>query len=125
MADRERDPELEALARATDGIRPGDGFTEAVMSEVDPLARAALGTNGIRPAEAFTDAMVEAATASGARAQSRFYRVGWAEGVLRSGRAAVALAAAVAAASVIVSTLQDRDLDSDVLASTDFVEVAE
>ncbi|MGK3998267.1 hypothetical protein [Sorangium sp. So ce1024] len=127
-ADIDRD--LARLAAATDRLDADDAdgrFTEAVLRAAaandDPLARIARATEDIAPDAAFTDAILRAATAAPATAASA--RPAVADGIVRSGRAAIAVTALAAAASVLFFLRTQHDLDSAVMASVDTLEASE
>lgn len=93
---------LQALARATDDVRPSEDFLDAVMKAVED--------------ERLTPAPVETLPTSGR---------GWREGVVNRGRVAVALAALAAGTALLVSAQAQSDLDETVISSVEIVEVAE
>lgn len=124
------DRDLARLAAATDRLDADDAggrFTEAVLRAAaaadDPLARIARATEDLAPDAAFTDAVLRAAT--GAPATAAPARPAMADGIVRSGRAAIAVTALAAAASVLFFLRTQHDLDSAVMASVDTLEASE
>ncbi|WP_437634553.1 hypothetical protein [Sorangium sp. So ce854] len=124
------DRDLARLAAATDRLDADDAggrFTEAVLRAAaaadDPLARIARATEDLAPDAAFTDAVLRAAKAAPATAAPA--RPAVADGIVRSGRAAIAVTALAAAASVLFFLRTQRDLDSAVMASVDTLEASE
>ncbi|KYF67586.1 hypothetical protein [Sorangium cellulosum] len=130
------DRDLARLAAATDRLDvddAGDRFTEAVLRAAkaddaakaadDPLARIARATEGLAPDAAFTDAVLRAAKAAPAKAAPA--PPAMADGIVRSGRAAIAVTALAAAASVLFFLQTQRDLDSAIMASVDTLEASE
>jgi hypothetical protein len=130
-----RDGELARLARRTEDIEPGSGFTDRVMSAVheaarsrgrseaplkaagaEPLERVAALTATIEPRDGFTDAVMESVRAVH-DAPRKSVRVGWVEGVGRTGVRAILVAAAVAAASMLYSSYAERSFDASVVAA--------
>jgi hypothetical protein len=117
------DQELARLAAATSDLKADDGFTDAVLraaAEADPLARIARATKDLEPDEAFTGAILDAV-----RAAPKPARPAFGEGIVRSGRAAIAVAALAAAASVLLFFQTQRQVDEAIMASVDTVEVSE
>lgn len=92
--------QLQALARATDGLAPSAGFADAIMAAVE---------------------------ADDARSE-RPIRGGWDADVIRWGRSALAVAAVAAvaaAASALISMRAESALHDEILATVDLVEVVE
>ncbi|WP_437743040.1 hypothetical protein WME73_48175 [Sorangium sp. So ce302] len=120
----ELDRDLARLAAATDRLDADDRFTAAVLRAAaapdDPLARIARATEAIAPDAAFTEAVLRAATAAPLPA-----RVAVADGIVRSGRAAIVVTALAAAASVLFFLHTQRDVDSAIMASVETVEASE
>ncbi|WP_437724203.1 hypothetical protein [Sorangium sp. So ce861] len=119
----ELDRELARLAAATARLDADDRFTEAVLRAAaadDPLARLAAATADLAPDAAFTEAVVRAATAA-----PRPARPAMADGIVRSGRAAIVVTALAAAASVLFFLQTQRDVDSAIMASVEAVEAIE
>ncbi|XXY44169.1 hypothetical protein WME91_29600 [Sorangium sp. So ce269] len=124
------DRDLARLAAATDRLDVDDAddrFTEAVLRAAgaagDPLARIARATEGLAPDAAFTDAVLRAATS--APLSARAARPAMADGIVRSGRAAILVTALAAAASVLFFLQTQRDVDSAIMASVDTIEASE
>ncbi|WP_438017131.1 hypothetical protein WMF18_41155 [Sorangium sp. So ce315] len=124
------DRDLARLAAATDRLDADDAggrFTEAVLRAAaaadDPLARIARATEDLAPDAAFTDAVLRAAAAAPAPAAPAPAAV--ADGIVRSGRAAIVVTALAAAASVLFFLRTQHDLDSAVMASVDTLEASE
>lgn len=127
MSDRDEtrehvEQELARLAAATSDVKPDDGFADAVLRAAadagDPLARIGRATAEIEPAAAFTDAVMEAVRAEPARPAIS-------EGIVRTGRAAIVIAALAAAASVLLFFRTQSQLDAAIMASVDTIEVSE
>ncbi|WP_437952919.1 hypothetical protein WME98_21025 [Sorangium sp. So ce296] len=120
----ELDRELARLAAATARLDADDRFTEAVLRAAaaadDPLARLAAATADLAPDAAFTEAVVRAATAA-----PRPARPAMADGIVRSGRAAIVVTAFAAAASVLFFLQTQRDVDSAIMASVEAIEAIE
>ncbi|XXY17429.1 hypothetical protein WME88_55290 [Sorangium sp. So ce216] len=124
------DRDLARLAAATDRLDVDDAddrFTEAVLRAAgapgDPLARIARATEGLAPDAAFTEAVLRAATS--APLSARAARPAMADGIVRSGRAAILVTALAAAASVLFFLQTQRDVDSAIMASVDTIEASE
>ncbi|MGK3968521.1 hypothetical protein WMF38_30610 [Sorangium sp. So ce118] len=124
------DRDLARLAAATDRLDVDDAddrFTEAVLRAAgaagDPLARIARATEGLAPDAAFTEAVLRAATS--APLSVRAARPAMADGIVRSGRAAILVTALAAAASVLFFLQTQRDVDSAIMASVDTIEASE
>jgi len=123
MDAHERDPiaDLEALARATDDLRPTDALVDALMQELDPLAlelgRAAKETADLAPIDAFTAAVMSKIAPSG--------EVAWPSSVVRWARVALLGAAAAAVLSLWFSSRAESAYDAAVLGSVAVVEVDE
>lgn len=132
MADH-RDGELAKLARMTEDLEPSGGFTERVMSAVqkesrrltapagraagaEPFERVAALTATIEPRDGFTAAVMESVRAVREAPKSSL-RIGWADGVGRTGVRAILVAAAVAAASMLYSSYAERSFDASVVAA--------
>ena len=130
---------LTKLARSTDGLEPSNAFADSVMMSVlsaestseslaakddshDALERVARLTADFSVPESFVNAVMDRLPSA---ASSRRPRWAFADVVTRTGRAALFMAAAVAAACVIFSTYAERRLDADVVSSVDPVEVNE
>jgi hypothetical protein len=130
MAERERDPlpNLAALARATDDLRPTDELTEAVLASIeapeDRLARITRETSELAPSEDFT-ASVMGAIGAPVSVSARPVDPAWSSGVVRFGRFALLGAAAAAALSLWVAQRAESVYDSAVLESVASVEVDE
>lgn len=131
MPDRDDDRierDLARLAAATADLSADDSFTEAVLCAAkaakaadDPLTRLARATDAIEPDPAFTDAILRAVKAAPAPAQPAIV----ADGIVRSGRAAIVLAALAAAASVLLFFRTQSQLDAAIVTSVDTIEVGE
>lgn len=128
MPDRDDDRierDLARLAAATADLSADDSFTEAVLCAAkaadDPLTRLARATDSIEPDPAFTDAVLRAVKAAPAPAQPAIV----ADGIVRSGRAAIVLAALAAAASVLLFFRTQSQLDAAIVTSVDTLEVGE
>ncbi|HTN85505.1 MAG TPA: hypothetical protein VL242_17525 [Sorangium sp.] len=127
------DRDLARLAAATDRLDVDDAdhrFTEAVLRAAgaagDPLARIARATEGLAPDAAFTEAVLRAATSAPLSARpARRARPAMADGIVRSGRAAILVTALAAAASVLFFLQTQRDVDSAIMASVDTIEAGE
>ncbi|WP_437733904.1 hypothetical protein [Sorangium sp. So ce1335] len=126
------DRDLARLAAATDRLDADDRFTEAVLRAAaaadDPLARIARATEDLAPDAAFTDAVLRAAAAApatAAPAAAAPARPAVADGIVRSGRAAIVVTALAAAASVLFFLRTQSDFDSAVMASVDTLEASE
>ncbi|WP_437655900.1 hypothetical protein [Sorangium sp. So ce1182] len=124
------DRDLARLAAATDRLDVDDAddrFTEAVLRAAgaadDPLARIARATEGLAPDAAFTEAVLRAATSAPLSALPA--RPAMADGIVRSGRAAILVTALAAAASVLFFLQTQRDVDSAIMASVDTIEASE
>ncbi|WP_438006787.1 hypothetical protein WME89_50955 [Sorangium sp. So ce321] len=125
------DRDLARLAAATDRLDVDDAddrFTEAVLRAAgaadDPLARIARATGGLAPDAAFTEAVLRAATSAPLSARLPA-RPAMADGIVRSGRAAILVTALAAAASVLFFLQTQRDVDSAIMASVDTIEASE
>ncbi len=120
----ELDRDLARLAAATARLDADDRFTEAVLRAAaaadDPLARVARATGDLAPDAAFTEAVLRAATAAPPPA-----RPAMADGIVRSGRAAIVVTALAAAASVLFFLRTQRDVDTAILASVETLEAIE
>ncbi|WP_437577036.1 hypothetical protein [Sorangium sp. So ce887] len=120
----ELDRDLARLAAATARLDADDRFTEAVLRAAaaadDPLARVARATDDLAPDAAFTEAVLRAATAAPPPA-----RPAMADGIVRSGRAAIVVTALAAAASVLFFLRTQRDVDTAILASVETLEAIE
>ncbi|WP_437484202.1 hypothetical protein WME75_44365 [Sorangium sp. So ce1014] len=120
----ELDRDLARLAAATARLDADDHFTEAVLRAAaaadDPLARVARATGDLAPDAAFTEAVLRAATAAPPPA-----RPAMADGIVRSGRAAIVVTALAAAASVLFFLRTQRDVDTAILASVETLEAIE
>lgn len=119
---------LSASREATSGIEaPGD-ITDAVMLsiELDELGRK---TDALAPSDGFVDAALLAVRESNdaAPVESILHPTSrWpARSLIRSGRAALFAAAAVAAVSVGYATYVENRIDTDVLSSVAAVELDE
>jgi len=128
MAEHERDPlsNLEALARATDDLRPTDELTEAVIAAIeapdDQLARITKETSDLAPSDDFVaSVMATIGETSGARR----LEVPLSSGVVRFGRFALLGAAAAAALALWLSRTAENQYDSTVLETVAAVEVYE
>jgi len=123
------DQEIERLAAATSDLKPADAFTDAVLRAAqgaeDPLARAARATRDLEPDAALTDAVLEAVRVAPAQRRRRARAPAFGDGIVRAGRAAVAAAALAAAASVLLFLQTQRQVDAEIMASVDTVEVSE
>lgn len=131
MAPDDRDETLQrSLARlgaATAEISPDERLTDAVMARLadtraaaDPLAGIARATASLDSADALTGAvMARVATTRPARRP----QPSWLDGVVRSGPVAIGLAVVAAAASFLIFSANQRDLDVTVVSSVDTVEV--
>ncbi|WP_437599483.1 hypothetical protein [Sorangium sp. So ce590] len=120
----ELDRDLARLAAATARLDADDRFTEAVLRAAaaadDPLARVARATDDLAPDAAFTEAVLRAAAAARPPA-----RPAMADGIVRSGRAAIVVTAFAAAASVLFFLRTQRDVDSAIMASVETIEAIE
>ncbi|WP_437967331.1 hypothetical protein WMF04_48610 [Sorangium sp. So ce260] len=121
----ELDRDLARLAAATARLDADDRFTGAVLRAAatadDPLARIARATEGLEPDAAFTEAVLRAAAAAAPPPA----RPAMAEGIVRSGRAAIVVTALAAAASVLFFLRTQRDVDSAIMASVETIEAIE
>ncbi len=116
---------LSAAREATSEIQAADDVTEAVMLsiELDELGRQ---TDSLAPSDRFTDAVLAAAQAEPPPASELLQSSRWPSMTLiRSSRAALFAAAAVAAVSVGYATYVENRIDSDVLSSVAAVELDE
>jgi hypothetical protein len=98
--------------------------------ENEPLSPETLAARlrDLRPDEAFTDvvmAAVEREAARHERPAATGPANGWSEMVWRTGVPAVVLSAIAAAACLLLSLRAEDDLDADVLATIDVVEVVQ
>lgn len=120
----ELDRDLARLAAATSRLDADDRFMEAVLRAAaaadDPLARIARATDDLDPGAAFTEAVLRAAAAAPPPA-----RPAMADGIVRSGRAAIVVTALAAAASVLFFLRTQRDVDSAIMASVETIEAIE
>jgi len=120
----EHDPlkRLEALASATNDLRPTDDLTDATLAGLDPLdakfTSLARQTDELSPSAGFTDAVM-----GGLAPASR--EAGFSEGVVRWARLVLVGAAVAAAASVLISAQAERGFDSAILDGIAAVEVDE
>ena len=136
----ELDASLTRLGRATDSLEPHPTLSESVMESIRGLATDRLpDTEGRRPEDVLETASRltadlcpadglgdEVMVAVGAVApRSRLGRSLSAAGITRAGRAALLVAAAVAAVSVGYASYVEQRLDSDVMVAVDFVEASE
>jgi hypothetical protein len=123
---------LARLGAETEGIAPDPRITDALVDAArevrpaaDPLARIANATRSLDAGDAFSEAVVarareEAAPDGRARATGS-----WLDGVVRSGPAAVGLAALAAAASFLLFLATQGDVEEALASSVDLVEVSE
>ncbi|AKT42865.1 hypothetical protein [Chondromyces crocatus] len=118
-------PALGRLAQTTRELAPSPEFTDEVMASLgaasDPLERLRQATEALSPESALTEAVMRSVE----RVAAAEGGGGWLEGVARSGRLGVALAAVAAAACVLLSFQDARALDLEALSSIEAVEVAE
>jgi hypothetical protein len=118
---------LARLSAATKDLSPDDGLTDAVMAAVgesrpagDALSVLARATSSLDVRDDFSDAvMARVARERVAPPPS------WLDGVVRSGPIAIGLAVFAAAASFLIFTSSQSDLDVVVASSVDTVEVDE
>jgi len=101
---------------------------DVTLDPADRLEAIRERTDGLRPPEELTDRVMDAVRASGpvstrAPSSARMSkRTAFADGLARSGIRAMALAAAVAAACIIYSTIAERALDTHLVSTMDPVE---
>ena len=129
---QDRNSPLDELARATDDLRPANAVVDAVMERVtasaassspESLQTLAALTDELCPADGFADEVMRRVHAVGAPRQAG----GWfsAEGMVRSGRAALLVAAAVAAGFLVYGSYAERLLYGESMASVAPVEASE
>jgi len=122
----ELDRDLARLKAATADLRADDGFTAAILRATavtaDPLSRAAAATADLAPDEAFTDAVLDAIRAAPPLAPAR-PAIG--DGIVRTGRAALVVAALAAAASVLLFFRTQSQVDTAIMATVEMVEDSE
>jgi hypothetical protein len=111
---------LAAAAEATRDLDTGSGFDSALMDAVQ-LEHLARRTEGLGPHARLTDEVMAriAADAEAPRSSAPW------PGLLRSGRAALVAAAAIAATTVLYAGYVETTFDSDVIANVDAIEVGE
>jgi hypothetical protein len=113
---------LARMAAATTELDADEALGDSVMAAVDPidsaLARAARRTATLLPSHDIGAAVVDAIAAERVRTP-------WPQALMRSAYAALTVATVAAAASVALSFYTQRELDADVMAAVDSVEVAE
>jgi hypothetical protein len=118
----EPDEQLARTSAATADLDVDPALGDSVMAALDPsdgaLERAARATADLRPDEALTGAVMRAVAAAAGR-------TAWPHAVGRSARAVLVAASLAAAASVALSFYTQRELDADVMATVDSIEVAE
>lgn len=134
-----------SIADRTDMIQPRAALTSRIMdavqiaaaesragSDIDPLERIAMRTARLDASPGFDDRVMKrvrssARTSSASRSDERVGFAGSAtrEGLARNGVRALFAAAAVAAAAMIYAGVSERNLDSDVLANMDPVDLGE
>jgi hypothetical protein len=116
---------LTAAREATSQIDAAGDVTDAVMLsiELDELGRR---TDALAPSDAFTDAVLASAEAEAPPATELLQSSRWpSRTLIRSSRAALFAAAAVAAVSVGYATYVENRIDTDVLSSVAAVELDE
>lgn len=94
----------------------------------EPLDKLAAELRDLRPDDCFADAVMAAVQEEASRQALPMpagETNGWSEAVWRSGVPAVVLAAVAAAACLLLSLRAQDDLDADVLATVDVVEVVQ
>jgi hypothetical protein len=131
MARRERDPlaNLEALARATDGLRPTNDFVDGVMATVEPasatavLAKTQRETANLAPSDDFIAAVMQ--SVGQGRHQRAIPESNWQSGVARFSRFALMSAAAAAAVSLWLSSQAQSSFDAAILEDVASIEVDE
>ncbi|MBK8941605.1 MAG: hypothetical protein IPM79_29375 [Polyangiaceae bacterium] len=107
------------LGDATRAIAPADTFTDAVMARIlgsvadapvgdDAFASIAARTAHLRPQDGFTDAIMAEVAPGGTLS----------DGILRSARPSLLVAAFAAAACLVVSWLAERDYAQESMAVT-------
>jgi hypothetical protein len=122
---------FDQLGRATDDVRPEDGVVDAVMARVTAVA----ASSSAEPLQALASLTAELCPDDGLadevmrRVQTipRRNAGGWfsAEGMVRSGRAALLMAAAVAAGFLVYGSYAERQLYDDGVAAVAPVEASE
>ena len=126
----ENDPDgaLARLSAATEAMAPDERLTDGVMGRIakmqsasDPLAAIARATQSMDPGDAFAGAVMARVT----NKRRPVPAPSWLDGVVRSGPMAVGLAAIAAAASFLIFTSSQSDVDTLVASSVDTVEVDE
>ena len=141
MAEQDVDELLAGIAKRTASVTASPTFVDRTMAAVraeagadatldpaDRLDAIRARTEGLRPPEDLTDRVMDAVRASGpvsmrAPSSARVSkRTAFADGLARSGIRAMALAAAVAAACIIYSTIAERALDTHLVSTMDPVE---
>lgn len=114
---------LAAAAEATSDLDPGAAFDAAVLDSVE-VERLAQRTDDLAPDAAITDAvMARIGSQVAGEAEPRSSST-W-PGVVRSARAALVAAAAIAAGTVLYAGYVESTFDSDVMANVDVVEVGD
>jgi hypothetical protein len=138
MSERDdRDDKLAALGRATAGLTPGAGLTDAVMARIEAarrdrepagldtdLARLARATDALAPSDDFTSRVMSAVApkTDGARSSRG---AGLFDALARSGRAGLFFAAAVAAIAVLYASWTETRVYDESLVTADAVEMSE
>ena len=124
----EIDRSLARLGAATEGLAPDPRITDAMIEAArdarpaaDPLARIARVTSSLDPGDAIVEVVV--ARAERLEADARGAAPSWLDGVVRSGPAAVGLAALAAAASFLLFLSSQGDGDAALASSVCTVEV--
>lgn len=115
---------LAAAAEATREMDASPAFDSAVMAAVE-VERLAQQTDDLAPDAALTDVvMSRIADAAPAEAEAPRSSSPW-SGVVRSARAALVAAGAIAAGMVLYAGYVEVTFDSDVMANVDMVEVGD
>ena len=123
-----------SIADRTDGLAPRADLTSRVMAavaasdtastDVDPLERLALRTARLDASPGFDDRVMKRVRRAASRSDERRADA-TREGLARNGIRALFAAAAVAAAAMIYAGVSERNLDADVLANMDPVDMGE
>lgn len=121
-----------SIADRTDGLAPRADLTSRVMAavaetastDVDPLEQLALRTARLDASPGFDDRVMKRIRRSSAR-RSFDPADATREGLARNGIRALFAAAAVAAAAMIYAGVSERNLDADVLANMDPIDMGE
>jgi hypothetical protein len=129
-----------SIADRTDALAPRSDLTSRIMNavrgaaadvmDVDPLERIALRTERLDASPGFDERVMKrvrgSARARGATSRpDERYAVATREGLAKNGVRALFAAAAVAAAAMIYAGVSERNLDADVLANVDPIDMGE